>query len=99
VGANGEKVPYHLGHFFMAVDIAAFTDPAEFKKTAGDILRQLRASKKAKGQNRIYTAGEKEHLAFLERSEHGIPINANVRKSLEAVRNKYDVAFTFPWEE
>ena len=97
--ANGKKIPYHLGHFFMAVDIAAFTDPAEFKKTAGDILRELRASKKAKGQDRIYTAGEKEYLAYLERSERGIPINASVRKSLESVRNKYSVAFKFPWEE
>lgn len=99
IGANGEKIPYHLGHFFMAIDISAFCDPADFRKTAGDILRELRASRKAVGQNRIYTAGEKEYLAYLERSEHGIPINPAVRESLEAVRNKYKVAYVFPWEK
>ncbi len=99
VGANGEKQPYHLGHFFIAIDISAFCEPAEFKKTAGDILRALRASKKAEGQDRIYTAGEKEYLAYLERSKNGIPINPAVRQSLEDVRNKYKIEFTFPWEK
>ncbi|WP_265456563.1 Ldh family oxidoreductase [Enterococcus sp. HY326] len=98
VGAQGEKQPYHLGHFFMAIDINAFTDPAAFKKTAGDILRDLRASKKAEGAERIYTAGEKEYLAYLERKEHGVPLNPAVKKSLVAVRDKYHVDFKFNWE-
>jgi LDH2 family malate/lactate/ureidoglycolate dehydrogenase len=96
--ASGGMQPYHLGHFFMAVDIGAFTDPGTFKKTAGDILRDLRGSKKAKGQNRIWTAGEKENDAFLERSKKGIPINPAVRASLEAARDEWKVQFTFPWE-
>lgn len=33
-----------------------------FKKTTGDILREWRAATKASGAERIYTAGEKEHL-------------------------------------
>jgi len=99
IGQNGEKVPYHLGHFFIAIDISAFCEPDEFKKTAGDILRALRASRKAEGCERIYTAGEKEYLAYLDRREHGIPINAAVKKSLEDVRNEYKVDYVFPWEK
>ena len=72
---NGKKVPYHLGHFFMAIDITAFTELSEFKKTTGDILRELRASKKAPGHDRIYTAGEKEYLAYLDRKDKGVPMN------------------------
>ena len=98
VDAQGNKCPYHLGHYFIAISISAFTEPAEFKKCAGDILRALRASKKAKGHDRIYTAGEKEYLAFLERSKTGIPINASVRKSLEDVRDMYEMDYVFPWE-
>ncbi len=97
--ADGNKRPYHLGHFFIAIDISAFCPVEEFKKTAGDILRELRASKKAKGQDRIYTAGEKEYLAYLKRSETGIPLNAAVRKSLEDARNQLKVDFKFVWEE
>ena len=96
--ADGSARPYHLGHFFIAISIDAFIDPDEFKKTTGDILRQLRASKKAVGQDRIYTAGEKEYLAFLERSETGIPLNAAVRASLESARDEYKVDFKFSWE-
>lgn len=66
---DGRKVPYRLGHFFMAVNIEAFTGLADFKQATGGILRQLRASKKAPGRDRIYTAGEKEYpgLAGAER--------------------------------
>jgi LDH2 family malate/lactate/ureidoglycolate dehydrogenase len=83
---NGQKAPYHLGHFFMAIDIAAFCPPPEFKKTAGDICRQLRASKKMPGADRIYTAGEKEHLAWLERKDKGVPVNAELQKEVKAVQ-------------
>jgi LDH2 family malate/lactate/ureidoglycolate dehydrogenase len=96
---NGGIRPYHLGHFFIAIDIAAFTDPAEFKKTTGDILRELRASKKAAGEERIYTAGEKEYLAYLERGKNGMPLNPAVVKSLTSAREEYKVDFVFPWEK
>lgn len=80
---NGKKVPCHLGHFFIAIDVNAFIEPAEFKKTAGEILRQLRASKKMPGQNRIYTAGEKEYLAFEERKVKGVPIVSETQKEIK----------------
>ena len=95
---NKNKIPYKLGQFFIAIDINAFTEPEKFKKTAGDILRKLRESKKAKGAERIYTAGEKEYLAYLERKEHGIPINDEVRKALTEVRDKYSIDFKFVWD-
>ena len=96
---DGSKQPYHLGHFFIAIDVNAFIDVEAFKKTTGDILRQLRASKKAQGQSRIYTAGEKEYLAYLKRSETGIPLNEQVRKSLSDVRDQLSVDFKFAWEK
>ena len=99
INPDGSHRPYHLGHWFIAIQIAAFTEPAAFKKTAGDILRELRASKKAEGQNRIYTAGEKEYLVFLERSKTGIPVNPAVRKSLEEARSEWNVDFNFSWEK
>jgi len=72
---DGKKVPYPLGHFFIAIDINAFTEPADFKKTTGNILRELRASKKMPGQTRIYTAGEKEHDTWMYRKDKGVPFN------------------------
>ena len=98
VDSDGSKRPYHLGHFFIAIDVNAFVELDEFKHTSGEILRALRASKRAPGQDRIYTAGEKEHLAYLERSETGIPLNESVQKSLQDVRDSLGVDFKFSWE-
>ncbi|MEA5011157.1 MAG: Ldh family oxidoreductase [Angelakisella sp.] len=85
---DGKKVPYHLGHFFIAIDTEAFMGLESFRKTAGDILRQLRASQLAPGYDRIYTAGEKEHLAWLERKDKGVPVNEGVQKELITVRDE-----------
>jgi len=77
---NGKKVPYPLGHFFIAIDITAFTEADDFKKTTGDILRALRASKKMPGHDRIYTAGEKEYETWLFRKDKGVPFNNELLK-------------------
>jgi LDH2 family malate/lactate/ureidoglycolate dehydrogenase len=99
MSSDGKLVPYHLGHFFLAIDINAFIDPAEFKKTAGDILREIRASAKAPGHDHIYTAGEKEYLAFLERNKTGIPINEALLAALTSVRDEYKINCKFSWEK
>ena len=95
---QGQRRPHKIGHFFIAIDINAFVDLSEFKHTTGEILRELRASSKAAGEERIYTAGEKEYLAYLERKEKGIPLNEAVQKSLRQTRDDLGVDFKFIWE-
>ncbi|MFZ5353609.1 MAG: Ldh family oxidoreductase [Bacillota bacterium] len=97
---NSKPVPYRLGHFFMAVDINAFIDLESFKKTTGDILRELRNSKKAPGCDRIYTAGEKEYLAWLERKDKGVPINEALQKDVIALKKELNLTqYRFSFEE
>lgn len=96
---NGNLVPYHLGHFFLAIDTSKFTGEAETRKKTGDILRDIRASKKAPGQERIYTAGEKEYLIWKERENSGVPINEAVQKEICEVRDHLGLSYTFPWED
>ena len=91
IDQNGKKIPFHLGHFFIAVDITAFVELDKFKKTTGDILRELRASVKAPGQDRIYTAGEKEYLAWLSRKETGVPLNESLKKTVKALKEEYSL--------
>lgn len=85
---NGRKVPYRLGHFFIAIDVKAFTPLKSFRRTAGDILRALRASKKMPGAKRIYTAGEKEHLTWLAREKRGVPVNKETQREVIAMRDE-----------
>ncbi|MBH1939329.1 Ldh family oxidoreductase [Mobilitalea sibirica] len=98
VDEQGQKCPYHLGHFFLAIDPEAFLGLDTFRKTTGDILRALRASKLAPGEERIYTAGEKEYLCWLDRKDKGVPIGDEVQKEFIEVRNKLGLSIRFPFE-
>ncbi|MBN2054258.1 Ldh family oxidoreductase, partial [bacterium] len=95
---DGKPAPYPLGHFFIAMDIAAFVEPTEFKKTTGDILRTLRAGKRQPDEPRIYTAGEKEHLAWLDRKDKGVPVNESLQRDIRAMREELGLdAYDFPF--
>lgn len=96
---NGNLRPYHLGHFFIAIDTDAFMGAEAFKKTAGDILRNLRNSQKAPGQERIYTAGEKEHDVWMYRKDKGVPVTEAVQKEFIQLRDELGLTeFSFPFE-
>lgn len=98
IGENGEKQKFHLGHFFIAIDTEAFMGLESFKKTAGEILRALRASEIAPGEKRIYTAGEKEYLIWQDRKEKGLPLNEAVQKELMAIRDDLGWEDKLPFE-
>ena len=98
-GENGEKVPFHLGHFFIAIDTNHFMGEDVCRKKAGDIIRAIRASRKQPGAERIYTAGEKEYEIRLARKD-GVPINESVQGEMSAVRDKLGLSqYVFPWEK
>ncbi len=96
--ADGKKAPYHLGHFFIAIDTNHFLGEELCRKKAGEIIRSVRNSKKAPDAERIYSAGEKEHLVRLMRKD-GVPINESVQKEIIAVRDELGLTqYRFPWE-
>ena len=98
VAEDGSPRMYRLGHFFLVVNPAFFAGEEEFRKTAGDICRALRASKKAPGAERIYTAGEKEWLVWCERREKGVPVGEAVQKEILSVRDQLGLDYRFPFE-
>lgn len=97
---EGKIRPYHLGHFFIAIDTEAFMGAEAFKKTCGDILRELRGSEKAPGQERIYTAGEKEYDVWMYRKDKGVPVTEAVQKEFIGLRDEFGLTqFKFPFEK
>lgn len=95
---KGELRPYHLGHFFIVVDPEAMIGRETCEKTAGDILRALRASEKAPGEDRIYTAGEKEWDIKEFRKDKGVPMGEDVQREFIEVRDSLGLDFKFPFE-
>ncbi len=97
--ADGNKVPYSLGHFFIAIDTDHFLGEDVCRKKAGEICRSVRSAKKAPDAERIYTAGEKEYEIRLARKD-GVPINESVQKEIMQVRDELGLTqYKFPWEE
>ncbi len=95
---KGGKDLLNVGHFFLAVDISHFISIDLFKKIAGSIMRELRNSKKAPGQERIYTAGEMEFESKKERLKKGIPVNESIIKDIKKMQSEcglegYDFGF------
>ena len=96
---DGSNKMYRLGHFFFVINPEFFMGLDTFKKTAGDICRGLRASEKAPGQERIYTAGEKEHMAWEDRKDKGVPVGESIQKELVGLRDQLNLPYHFPFED
>ena len=77
-----------IGHFFGAMRIDAFRDPAEFKAQIDDIVRTLRATRPAPGTSGPLIPGDPERIAEAERSEHGIPLLPAVVRDLEDIARR-----------
>ena len=95
---DGTNKMYRLGHFFFVINPEFFMGLDTFRKTAGDICRELRASEKALGAERIYTAGEKEWEAWQDRKDKGVPVGESIQKELIGLRDKFGLDYTFPFE-
>jgi LDH2 family malate/lactate/ureidoglycolate dehydrogenase len=88
---DGSRRPHMLGHFFMAIDVEHFVPLETFKQLVGGIARALQDARKAPGHDRIYIAGEKEVEKQKLIRELGVPVNANLRSSLQFMRDKLAV--------
>jgi L-2-hydroxycarboxylate dehydrogenase (NAD+) len=98
IGADGKPKTFNVGHFFMVINIEAFTALEDFKKTTGQIMRELRNSTKAPGQTRIYTAGEKEYENEKMVRIKGVPVVPNLQKDLLFLKKELGLEqFQFPF--
>jgi LDH2 family malate/lactate/ureidoglycolate dehydrogenase len=62
-------------HFFLALRIGAFEEPARFKSRVDGIIREMRASRRAAGVERLYSPGEPEAETEQRYQREGIPLN------------------------
>jgi len=87
--ATGKPKPMPLGHFFLAIDVGKLCPVDTFKKNAGEFLQALRDSRKAPtGPGRIWTAGEPENDARIERTgQGGMKVNVPLQKNMQVLRD------------
>ena len=90
---TGKKKSMPLGHWFIAIDVERFLPVDRFKKHVGTFLRQMRDSEKApNGPGRIWTAGESEHDAQVQREKMGgTMIPEALMKDMVKMREQFPV--------
>ena len=79
-----EQTP-NVGHFFMALDPAAFRPLDEFQRDMDRLARELKDSPKAHGQERIYVHGEKSFALMEKHRKTGIPLDPKVVENLKKI--------------
>ena len=89
---DGSRRPYMLGHFFLAIDVDHFVPLEVSRSITGQIMRALQDARKEPGQARIYVAGEKEHEQEQIIREQGVPVNPNLRRELQMMRDELEIS-------
>ncbi len=74
-----------LGHFFVAIDIARFTDLRGFRTRLAYLLKSLRAVPPAPSMPKVMVAGDPEWQTFALRMRGGIPVSVDELKDFCSV--------------
>ncbi len=89
-----DRVGADVGHFFAAVKVEAFRPLIDFEAQMDYLIRMLKESPKAVGQDRIYIAGEKEFELAEAHEKNGVPVMDEVIRMLSAAGQEIGV----PWD-
>jgi LDH2 family malate/lactate/ureidoglycolate dehydrogenase len=85
--------PGKISHFFGAIKIDGFRDPAAFKADMDKELRAFKDSQKVPGCERIYVAGEIEYEKTLSYRQNGVPVHVKVWSGLEKLAGELGIPF------
>src|SRR5256714_15174122 len=95
LGVDADKAKPNVGHFFMALDPAAFRPLEDFRRDMDRLSQELKNSPKAQGQNRIYVHGEKSYARMEKCRREGIPVRTAVVESMRQIGTELGVPLSF----
>ena len=75
----------NTGQAICAIDVSAFGDVADFKRSVDTLIRDLRSSERMPGVERIWLPGEQSAQKRNAHARDGIPIGPALRRNLDAV--------------
>lgn len=88
------SVPNNCAHFFLALDVAAFGDPAEFVERMGRLAAEVTGSPTAPGVDRLYLPGQIEAEKRIAAAKAGVRVEDSVIQALRDTAAK--VGATLP---
>jgi L-2-hydroxycarboxylate dehydrogenase (NAD+) len=87
-----DTTPTNTGHVIAAINVDAFQPVAEFKSNVDALIRDIRASRRLPGVDRIRLPGEGSHAARADRMKNGIPLPAPLAASLDQLASELKIA-------
>src|SRR5688572_22025964 len=92
VDFNADHVtPTNTGQAILVIDLKAFGEPGVFKAAVDALVRDIRASERLPGVQRIWLPGEQSHERRSRFAQDGIPVAANLVIELNALAKELDV--------
>ncbi len=82
----------NTGQALLVIDPAAFGDVAAFKQRVDVLVRDLRASRRMPGVERIWMPGEQSHAKRLAYAQDGIPLSPALLSTLHALADHLGIA-------
>jgi LDH2 family malate/lactate/ureidoglycolate dehydrogenase len=89
--ADTETSSGRVSHFFGALRIDTFRDPAAFRKDMDCMLADLRNGTPARGAERVYFAGQKEFEHEAEGTRRGVPLLAKTYDHICDIGRRFEV--------
>jgi len=81
----------NTGHFVIALDIAAFMDPAAFMAQVDEIWDQMKSSDRLPGVDDIRLPGERLAATTAERENNGVPLPEALKLRLDAMADELGI--------
>ena len=79
---DSDPRPYGIGHFLLAIDPTWFGEPDEFRRRIDRMTRDLRATPRQPGVERIYAPGERSHERRQQAAAQGLKLEDALVKRL-----------------
>ncbi|MBL6078630.1 Ldh family oxidoreductase [Belnapia sp. T18] len=78
----------NTGQAILAIDLAAFGDPGEFRRRVDGLAREIRGSARLPGVDRIFLPGEQSAATRARRAAEGVPIPPPLRTQLDTLADE-----------
>lgn len=91
---NAKPGPIDIGHFFLALDPAAFRDFGDYAFDVDDMVDALRASEPVDPRQPVLVAGDPEDASYAERERDGVPLPAKLIEQVRDIAREANARFS-----
>ena len=88
---NDDSSVTDTGHTIVAISLEAFGEITAIKRDVDRVVRELRASRRLPGVDRVWLPGEQSQAKLAERRREGVPLPAALLSALNKLAAELDI--------